>query len=86
MFTCSGFVGYDTRPNAVKNFLAHTLQRPGIEHINLYQPARVDPNVPIEETMGAISEMVEAGYVRHLGRSEAGQDTIRRAHAVPPIS
>jgi aryl-alcohol dehydrogenase-like predicted oxidoreductase len=78
--------GGDYRPQAVKNFLADTLQRLGVEYIDLYQPARVDPNVPIEETVGAIADMVKAGYVRHIGLSEVGVDTIRRAHAVHPIS
>ncbi|GGH73148.1 aryl-alcohol dehydrogenase-like predicted oxidoreductase [Pullulanibacillus pueri] len=80
------FIGYDARPEAVKNFLAYTLQRLGVDYIDLYQPARVDPNVPIEETVGAISDMVKAGYVKHIGLSEAGADTVRRAHAVHPIS
>jgi aryl-alcohol dehydrogenase-like predicted oxidoreductase len=81
-----GWVGYDARPEAVKNFLSYTLQRLGVDYIDLYQPARVDPNVPIEETVGAIADMVKAGYVRHIGLSEAGVDTIRRAHAIHPIS
>jgi aryl-alcohol dehydrogenase-like predicted oxidoreductase len=81
-----GWVGVDTRPQAVKNFLSYTLQRLGVDYIDLYQPARVDPNVPIEETVGAIADMVKAGYVRNIGLSEAKADTIRRAHAVHPIS
>jgi aryl-alcohol dehydrogenase-like predicted oxidoreductase len=81
-----GFIGYDARPLAVKNFLSYTLKRLGTDYIDLYQPARVDPNVPIEETVGAIAELVKAGYVRHIGLSEAGADTIRRAHAVHPIT
>jgi aryl-alcohol dehydrogenase-like predicted oxidoreductase len=81
-----GFVGYDARPEAVKNFLSYTLQRLGVDYIDLYQPARVDPAVPIEETIGAISDMVNAGYVKHIGLSEAGAETVRRAHAVHPIS
>ncbi|UOY90977.1 aldo/keto reductase [Ectobacillus sp. JY-23] len=81
-----GWIGVDGRPQAVKNFLAYTLQRLGVDYIDLYQPARVDPNVPIEETVGAIADMVKAGYVRHIGLSEAGVETIRRAHAVHPIS
>src|SRR5829696_451921 len=79
------FVGVDGRPASVKNFLAYTLRRLGTDHVDIYRPARVDPTVPIEETVGAISEMVKAGYVRHIGLSEAGSDTIRRAHAVHPI-
>ncbi|MBW9234490.1 aldo/keto reductase, partial [Leptospira santarosai] len=81
-----GWVGIDARPQAVKNSLSYTLQRLGVDYIDLYQPARVDPNVPIEETIGAIADMVKAGYVRQIGLSEAGEETIRRAHAVHPIS
>jgi len=80
------FIGVDARPVAVKNFLAYTLRRLGTDYVDLYQPARVDPAVPIEDTVGAISEMVKAGYVRHVGLSEASSATIRRAHAVHPIS
>jgi len=80
-----GHVGYDARPAAVKNFLAHSLARLGVDHIDIYRPARLDPHVPIEETVGAIAEMVKAGYVRHIGLSEVGAATIRRAHAVHPI-
>jgi aryl-alcohol dehydrogenase-like predicted oxidoreductase len=80
------FIGFDGRPAAVKTSLAYTLQRLGTDYIDLYQPARIDPTVPIEETIGAISEMVQAGYVRHIGLSEAGADAIRRAHAVHPIT
>ncbi len=80
------FIGLDARPVAVKNFLAYSLRRLGTDYVDLYQPARVDPSVPIEDTVGAISEMVKAGYVRHIGLSEASADTIRRAHAVHPIS
>ncbi|HZE32345.1 MAG TPA: aldo/keto reductase [Actinoallomurus sp.] len=80
-----GFVGYDGRPAAVKNFLTYTLTRLGTDHVDIYRPARVDPNVPIEDTIGAIAELVEAGYVRHIGLSEAGPETIRRASAVHPI-
>jgi aryl-alcohol dehydrogenase-like predicted oxidoreductase len=80
------WLGYDARPNAVRNFLAYTLQRLGVEYIDVYRPSRLDPNVPIEETIGAIADMVKAGYVRHIGLSEVGPDTIRRAAAVHPIS
>ena len=68
------------RPAAVKNFLAYTLKRLGTDHIDIYRPARLDPAVPIEETVGAIADLIKAGYVRHIGLSEAGADTIRRAH------
>jgi aryl-alcohol dehydrogenase-like predicted oxidoreductase len=77
--------GYDARPEAVKNFLAYTLQRLGLDHIAIYRPARLDPTVPIEDTIGAIADMVKAGYISHIGLSEAGPDTIRRAAAVHPI-
>ncbi len=80
------FIGQDTSPSAVKNFLAYTLQRLGTDHVDLYQPARLDPRVPIEDTVGAIAEMIEAGFVRYLGLSEVGAATIRRAHAVHPVS
>src|SRR5262249_22582562 len=78
--------GYDARPAAVKNFLAYSLQRLGVDHIDIYRPARLDENVPIEETVGAIKELIDAGYVRQIGLSEVGADTIRRAAAVHPIS
>jgi aryl-alcohol dehydrogenase-like predicted oxidoreductase len=78
--------GYDSRPVAVKNFLAYSLQRLGVDHIDIYRPARLDPSVPIEDTVGAIGDMVKAGYVRHIGLSEVGADTIRRAQAVHPIT
>ena len=77
--------GYDSRPAAVRNFLAYSLQRLGVDHIDIYRPARLDPSVPIEETIGAMADMVKAGYIRHIGLSEVGSDTIRRAHAVHPI-
>jgi len=80
------WLGYDARPAAVKTWLAYSLKRLGTDYVDLYQPARVDPKVPIEDTVGAIAELVKAGYVRHIGLSEAGADTIRRAHAVHPIS
>jgi pyridoxine 4-dehydrogenase len=81
-----GFLGIDCRPAAVKNFLAYSLQRLGTDHIDIYRPARLDPDVPIEDTIGAIADMVKAGYVKHIGLSEVGSDTIRRAHAVHPIA
>jgi aryl-alcohol dehydrogenase-like predicted oxidoreductase len=79
------WLGYDSRPAAVKTALAYSLKRLGVGYIDIYRPARLDPNVPIEETIGAIAEMVQAGYVRHIGLSEVGPDTIRRAAAVHPI-
>ncbi|MER7893062.1 aldo/keto reductase [Micromonospora sp. NPDC094482] len=78
--------GHDSRPVAVRNFLAYSLTRLGTDHVDIYRPARLDPDVPIEETVGAIAELVKAGYVRHIGLSEVGPDTIRRAHAVHPIA
>ncbi|MFE0470823.1 aldo/keto reductase [Streptomyces sp. NPDC058947] len=78
--------GYDGRPAAVKNFAAYSLQRLGVDHIDVYRIARLDPGVPIEETVGAIAELVEAGYVRHIGLSEVGAATIRRAAATAPIA
>jgi pyridoxine 4-dehydrogenase len=80
------WLGYDCRPQAVKNFLAYTLKRLGTDYIDIYRPARLDPAVPIEDTVGAIGELVKAGYVRHVGLSEVSADTIRRAHAVHPVS
>jgi aryl-alcohol dehydrogenase-like predicted oxidoreductase len=80
-----GWSGFDARPVAVKNFVAYSLQRLDVDHIDIYRPARLDPNVPIEETIGAVADLVKAGYVRHIGLSEVGSDTIRRAAAVHPI-
>jgi len=80
-----GWIGYDARPAAIKNFLSYSLQRLGVDHIDIYRPARLDPDVPIEETIGAIADMVKAGYVRHIGLSEVGSETIKRAAAAHPI-
>ena len=80
------FIGFDARPAAVKTFLTYTLKRLKTDYVDLYQPARVDPSVPIEDTVGAMAEMVQAGYVRHLGLSEAAPATVRRAQAVHPIA
>jgi len=80
-----GWIGFDGRPSAVKTSLAYTLQRLGVDHIDIYRPARLDANVPIEDTVGAIAELVQAGFVRHIGLSEVGAETIRKAHAVHPI-
>jgi aryl-alcohol dehydrogenase-like predicted oxidoreductase len=79
------WLGFDGRPAAVKTALAYSLKRLCVDHIDIYRPARLDPAVPIEDTVGAIAEMVEAGYVRHIGLSEVGTETIRRAAAVHPI-
>jgi aryl-alcohol dehydrogenase-like predicted oxidoreductase len=81
-----GWLGFDGRPAAVKTFLAYTLRRLGTDYVDVYRLGRSDPSVPIEETVGAIAELIEAGYVRHVGLSEAGADTVRRAHATHPVS
>jgi aryl-alcohol dehydrogenase-like predicted oxidoreductase len=81
----AGWIGFDARPSAVKTALAYTLTRLGVDYIDVYRPARLDPNVPIEETVGAIADMVKAGYVRQIGLSEVGSETIRKAAAVHPI-
>jgi aryl-alcohol dehydrogenase-like predicted oxidoreductase len=78
--------GVDTRPAAIKSSLAYTLRRLGTDYVDVYRPARLDPAVPIEETMGALAGLVEAGFVRHIGLSEVGAETLRRAHAVHPVS
>jgi aryl-alcohol dehydrogenase-like predicted oxidoreductase len=77
--------GFDGRPAALKNFLAYSLVRLGTDHVDVYRPARLDPNVPIEDTVGAIADLVKAGFVRAIGLSEVGPDTIRRAAKVHPI-
>jgi aryl-alcohol dehydrogenase-like predicted oxidoreductase len=79
------WLGFDARPVAVKSALAHSLTRLGVDHVDIYRPARLDPAVPIEETVGAIAELVQAGYVRAIGLSEVGPRTIRRAQAAHPI-
>src|ERR1700754_18945 len=80
------WLGYDSRPAAIWNFVAYSLQRLGVDHIDIYRPARLDPSVPIEETVGAMADMIKAGWIRHIGLSEVGSETIRRAHAVHPIA
>ena len=80
------WIGVDARPVAVKNFVGYSLTRLGVDHIDIYRPGRLDPNVPIEDTIGAIGDLVKAGYVRAIGLSEVGPDTIRRAHTVHPIA
>jgi aryl-alcohol dehydrogenase-like predicted oxidoreductase len=82
----NAFIGIDGRPVAVQNFLAYTLQRLGTDHVDIYRLGRVDPAVPIEDTVGAIAEMIDAGWVRHVGLSEAGAETLRRAHATHPVA
>lgn len=78
-------LGIDARPVAVKNFAAYSLQRLGVEVIDVYRPARLDPQVPIEDTVGAIADLIKAGFVRHIGLSEVGVEVIRRASKVHPI-
>jgi len=80
------WAGYDSRPAAVRNFLSYSLQRLDTDYIDIYRPARLDPGVPIEETVGAIADLIKAGYVRHVGLSEVGAATLRRAAAVHPIA
>ncbi|MDJ0717418.1 MAG: aldo/keto reductase [Prochloraceae cyanobacterium] len=80
------FIGFDNRPVAVRNFLAYSLQRLGVDYIDMYYPARVDPNVPIEDTVGTLGELVREGKIRYAGLLEASAETLRRAHAVHPIS
>jgi len=81
-----GWLGIDARPVAVKNFVGYTLRRLGVDHIDIYRPGRLDPHVPIEDTVGAIADLVKAGHVRAVGLSEVGPQTIRRAHAIHPIA
>ena len=80
------WLGMDARPAAVRNFLAYSLTRLGVDHVDIYRPGRFDPSVPIEETIGTIADLVKAGYVRAIGLSEVGPETIRRAQAVHPLS
>lgn len=79
------FLGQDGRPVAVKNFLSYSLQRLGVEYVDIYRPARLDPSVPVEDTIGAIKDLVTEGYVRYIGLSEVGADTLRRAQTVHTI-
>ena len=80
------WIGFDGRPAAVKNFIAYSLRRLGTDYIDIYRPSRLDPKVPIEDTVGTIADLVNAGYVRYIGLSEVGVATIRAAHAVHPIA
>ena len=80
------WIGFDSRPKAIRNFIAYSLQRLGVDHIDVYRPSRLDPDVPIEETIGALADLVTAGYIRHIGLSEIGAETLRRAASVHPIS
>jgi len=80
------FIGVDSRPDAVRNFLSYSLQRLRVDYIDLYYPARVDPNVPIEDTVGTLGELVKEGKIRYAGLSEVGAETLRRAAKVYPIA
>jgi aryl-alcohol dehydrogenase-like predicted oxidoreductase len=80
------WLGYDSRPAAIRNFLSYSLQRLGVEAIDIYRPARLDPTVPIEDTIGAMADLKKDGYIKNIGLSEVGSETIRRAHKVHPIS
>jgi aryl-alcohol dehydrogenase-like predicted oxidoreductase len=80
------FTGYDLRPEAVKNFLSYSLRRLGTDYIDLYQPSRMDARTPVEDTYGALAGLVQAGYVRHIGISEASAASIRRAYKTAPIA
>lgn len=79
-------IGLDGRPNSIKNFAAYSLKRLGVDVIDLYQTGRADPQVPYEETIGAIADLIKEGKVRYLGVSEVGSELIRRAHAVHPVT
>ncbi len=80
------FTGIDMRPIAIKNFVSYSLQRLGTDYIDLYQSGRLDPQVPIEDTIGAIADLIKEGKVHYLGLSEATADQIRRAHKIHPVS
>ena len=80
------WIGFDGRPPAVKNFLGYSLKRLGVDYVDIYRPARLDDEVPVEETVGAIAEMIKQGYARHAGLSEVGVETARRAQTVVSIS
>ena len=87
MMSPSGkFLGLEGRPASVKNFASYSLQRLGVDVIDLYQPCRVDPAVPYEDTIGAVAELIQEGKVRYLGVSEVGADALRRAHSVHPVA
>jgi aryl-alcohol dehydrogenase-like predicted oxidoreductase len=79
------WLGYDARPSAVRNFLAYSLARLGVDYIDIYRPARLDANVPIEDTIGAIGDLIKEGYVRYAGLSEVGVGTIRKAYSAHPV-
>ncbi|HEY9215779.1 MAG TPA: aldo/keto reductase, partial [Ancylobacter sp.] len=80
-----GWGGYDLRPAAIRNFLAYTLQRLNVDYIDIYRPARLPAGTDVEEVVGTLADLVKAGYVRHIGLSEVGADTIRRAARVHAI-
>ncbi|WP_422738719.1 aldo/keto reductase [Micromonospora sp. WMMD729] len=80
------WIGHDLRPAAIKNFLAYTLRRLGTDHVDIYRPARLAPDVPVEDVMGTLADLVKAGHIRHIGLSEVSAETLRRAHAVHPVA
>ena len=80
------FYGIDVRPQDIKNYLAYSLKRLDTDYVDLYQPARINPHIPVEDTIGGVADLVTAGYVRNIGLSEVDADTLRRAHAIHPIS
>jgi aryl-alcohol dehydrogenase-like predicted oxidoreductase len=80
------FIGFDTRPVAIRNFLSYSLQRLRVDYIDLYYPSRVDPNVPIEDTVGTLGDLVKEGKIHHTGLSEASPETLRRAAKVHPLA
>src|SRR6201996_5210039 len=80
------FLGADLRGNSVKNFAAYSLQRLNVDVIDLYQPGRLDPSIPVEETIGAITDLIREGKVRYLGLSEVNAQQLRKAHAIHPVS
>ena len=79
------FIGFDSSPKAIRNFLSYSLQRLGVDYIDIYRPSRLDTSVPIEETMGTLADLVKAGHIRHIGLSEIGVETLQRAAAVHPV-
>jgi aryl-alcohol dehydrogenase-like predicted oxidoreductase len=80
------FIGFDARPVAIRNFLCYSLQRLRVDYIDLYYPSRLDPKVPIEDTVGTLGELVKEGKIRYMGLSEVGAATLRRASAVHPVA
>lgn len=80
------WLGFDTRPAMIRNYLSYSLFRLGVDYIDMYYPGRIDPNIPVEDTVGTLGELVKEGKIRFAGLSEAGPETLRRAHKVFPVS